>query len=303
MTTAFPLLRLSYPVLMFYGTIVMEVWVDKQEELKLEMYTSGYVEFIYRHHISLCNTSGVPPMDYACWVMDVMHCKSIHQFRIAQLSHYNILPLLVSLPKINEVIAEETHNSSSPDPRLQKILKIVLPVSSAVTIPYHALKPEDLREIIRGNFDSVTVRNYSVDNMPNHNMKFSLNDLKMTNVKSLELAGPSFKLEDLNLYFKLWMKKKCNTRLEYLRVWQNGSVNKDLLLDELNAVQMPIRTNRKFKVLGNVTQLGSNEKIDFEFDITRADGRTATIRIGTHGTVSFYVWSDSFNNTTSFDPN
>ncbi|EFP13540.1 hypothetical protein CRE_10426 [Caenorhabditis remanei] len=92
----------------------------------------------------------------------------------------------------------------------------------------------------------------------------------------------------------MWMKKKCNPRLEYLQVvtrkWLSSEVM-HLLLNGLNAVQVPIRTDSQLQELGNIKQLRfSNEKITSEFDITRSDGRTATIRISNYGIVYFFIW-------------
>ncbi|EFO87096.1 hypothetical protein CRE_28986 [Caenorhabditis remanei] len=144
--------------------------------------------------------------------------------------------------------------------------------------------------------------------MPNQKM-FSLNNLRMTNIKTLEVVGAAVKVEDVNQYFKLWMKKKCNIRLEYLQVatrtWAKSDI-KNRLLKGLNAVQIPIRTERTFRVLGNIKQFipeNSYEKIAAEFDITRIDGRQATIRISNYGGVLFYVWPESTNNRTSLEPN
>ncbi|EFP13580.1 hypothetical protein CRE_10460 [Caenorhabditis remanei] len=345
MTTSFPLLRLPYLVLMpvleqmelierislsilskrvriflkllkmkckqinlkhEYGAIRMEVLFDNNGKLRLEIFRSGYVEFKYRQDILFCNTSGVPPMDYAVSIMDVMHCKSIHQLRVAEIPKRDILPLLVNLPKINEVVVEETCNSSYPDSLLQKMLKIVLPVSSAVTIPYHAVKPKYLRKILKGNFDSVTVGNYGVGNMANYDIRFSLKSLRMTNAKALDLYKFILNDKDLNRFFKLWMDRKCNPRLEYMKARKYGNGNKDLLLQGLNVFSVPTETKREFRVLGNIQQLRSDEKITAEFDITRADGRQATIRFGESDEINFiefYVWPESVNDTTNREPN
>ncbi|KAF1754671.1 hypothetical protein GCK72_021234 [Caenorhabditis remanei] len=345
MTTPFPLLRLPYPVLMLaleqmpfierfslsilskqvriflkllkmkckqinlkheYGAIRMEVLFDNLvEKFRLEMFTSGYVEFKYREDALLCNTSGVPPMNYAISIMDVMHCKSIHQFRIVEIPERNILPLLVNLPKIYEVVVDETYNSSSPDSLLQKMLNIVLPVSSAVTISAFVVKPKYLREILKGNLDSVTVGNHRVGNTANYGLRFSLNALRITNAKALDLYNVILNSKDMNRFFKLWMKKKCDPRLEYLRARKYRDGNEDRLLKGLNAVGMPIRTDRTFRVLGNVEQLRSDEETTTEFDITRVDGRQATIRFGEsdeYNFIDFYVWPESPNDTTDFEP-
>ncbi|EFP13568.1 hypothetical protein CRE_10429 [Caenorhabditis remanei] len=288
--------RLEMTVVFNNRRIYVDINTDKKQPADLK-YRDDYIRW----------WPGLPvPIHYALPIIDVTHCQSIKQLTLDRVYEYDPSPLFAKLPRIGEFIVEDnfwTRDIVQQKIKLQKLLKIVLPISSAVTISSHILNPEDLREIIRGKFESVTVRKYRIDNMPNRDMKFSLNDLKMTNVKSLELAHPVFTLEDLNRYFKLWMRKKCNPRLEYLRVWQNGSVNKDLLLDGLNAVQMPIRTDRTFRVLGNVIKLGSFEEITAQFDITRVDGKTATIRISTYGTVSFYVWPESTNDTTNHEPN
>ncbi|KAF1756344.1 hypothetical protein GCK72_012797 [Caenorhabditis remanei] len=343
MTTAFPLLRLPYLVLMpileqmefmerivlsvlskrarmfvkllkmncgyiilriKYGTIEMKVLLDRYKELKLEMYPSGYLEFRYEQDVFLCNTMRVPPMDYAGWVMDVLHCDSIHMFRIAEISPCNIFPLLVNLPKIDCV---EVHNDLSAvslvNSRLIKVLRIVLPVSSVVAIPDFFLNLKYHREILQGNFDELKMENDWKKNVPNRKIKFSLNDLRITNAKTLELLYVSLNVKDLNLFFKLWMKKKCNARLEYLGVRQKGNFDKDLLLKGLNAVPVPIERNRTFRILGKVQQLRLDEETSAEFDITRVDGRTATIISNGDDTFHFYVWPESTNDATNIEPN
>ncbi|EFP13546.1 hypothetical protein CRE_10474 [Caenorhabditis remanei] len=338
MTTAFPLLRLPYLVLMpileqmefmdrmflkllkmkceyttfqlKYGTIEMEVFLDDFEVFKLELYMSGHVELRYGQDVLLWSTMGVPPMDYSVSIMDVMHCKSIHQFTIAKISvECNILPLLVNLPKIDKVVVHSDLYDVSPvKSRLCKVLRTVLPVSSAVSFSFDVLHPKHLREIFKGNFDAVTVilKDY-YDDMPNYNM-FSLYDLRRTNTKTLEVFGEVVKVEDVNRYFKLWMKK-CNPRLEYLEVTSRRELGSEVInqiLKGLNPVQIPIRTERTFRVLGNIKQFipeDSYEKIAAEFDITRIDGRTATIRISNYTKVCFYVWPESTNDTTNIEPN
>ncbi|EFP13510.1 hypothetical protein CRE_10480 [Caenorhabditis remanei] len=308
MTTAFPLLRLPYLVLMpileqmvfmerialsvlskrarmflkllkmkceytnfqlKYGTIEAEVFLDNFEVFKLEFYISGHVEFKYRQDVLLWSTMRVPPMDYAVSIMDVMHCKSIHQFTIAKISmECNTLPLLVNLPKIDRVVVySDLYDVSPVKSRLCKVLRTVLPISSAVSFSYDVLNPKDLREIFKANFDAVTVILKDCDDdMPNHKM-FCLNDLT------------------------------CG--LQTLRT------SVDLLLNGLNAVPVPIETKRAFRVLGNIKQVPWYEKITAEFDITRADGRTATIRLKCDicDYIHFYVWPEATNNNTNLVPN
>ncbi|EFP13537.1 hypothetical protein CRE_10473 [Caenorhabditis remanei] len=356
MTTAFPLLRLPYLVLMPVleqmefldrialsilskrvrmflkllkmkceyinlilkdNTIEMKVLFDNRKELKVDISMIGYHQGLKCGHddIRLWPRT-LPPIYYVLPIMDVTHCKSIKKLIIAEASandpgYDTTIPLLTKLSKIDEVVVDDfTSYIFSPDSPLRNALRIVLPVSPAVTISYHALKPEELRDIIRGNFDSVTVRKYSADFMPNRDMKFSLNDLMMTNVRSLELAGPAFKVEDLNRYFKLWMKKKCNPRLEYLqvatRMWERRE-ELNLLLKGLKVgLVCSIRTDQTFRVLGNIKQFISEIEGEWLLDsfcIRRVDGRRATVRIGTRGTVCFYVWPESTNNTTHLEPN
>ncbi|KAF1754544.1 hypothetical protein GCK72_021107 [Caenorhabditis remanei] len=290
------------------SSIKMNVFFDNSKELKVDIlileYPEVYFKEVYFKHeydYIAWRPCALPPLDYFLPIMDVTHCKSIKQFIIVELPQIGILlgkltRLLAKLPEIDEVVAQNTYHSS-PDSPLIKVLRMVLPVSSAVTVSYHALKPKDFREIFKGNFDAVTLKKFRDRVMPNHGMKFSLNDLKMTNVKSLELPGPVFTLEDLNRYFKLWMKKQCNPRLEYLQVAMRwvGSEEINILLKGLNAVQVPIRTDR---TLGNIKQFISeveDEMLISEIDITRADEKTATIRISNYGTVCFYVWLESTN--------
>ncbi|EFP13577.1 hypothetical protein CRE_10510 [Caenorhabditis remanei] len=271
--------------------VEMKVFFDNSEELKVDMDTDRYkVDLRYGNDHFFWWPGTLSPIDYVLSIMDVTHCKSIKQLTFPEVSEYDpkydaLIPLLTKLPKIDEVIVEDTTSwSFSPESPLLNVLRIIFPVTSAVTISGHIQKPNYLREIFKGNFDAVSVSFYL-----NNDEKFSLNDWKFTNAKTLKLAGPAFEVEDLNRYFKLWMKKKCNPRLENLVVRTRENVTKDLLLKGLNAVQVPIRTDRSLGVLGSIKQYHSDEKINWEFDITRADGRIATISISNHRLVCFYV--------------
>ena len=152
-----------------FGTVEMEVFLDNMEKLKLELYTSGYVEFRYGQNVILCSTMGVPPMDYAVSIMDVLHCKSIYFFKIAEISPCNILPLLVNLPKINKVVVNsDLSGAFLVDSRLLKVLRIVLPVSSEVAIPHFYLYFKYHQDILQGNFDAGGVDNdCGEDDVPN----------------------------------------------------------------------------------------------------------------------------------------
>ncbi|KAF1756299.1 hypothetical protein GCK72_012752 [Caenorhabditis remanei] len=168
-------------------------------------------------------------------------------------------------------------------------------LSSAVNVSHRFQNPNHLREILKWNLDSLVLNQHPYKPFKT----FSLNDLLVTNANALELHDVTLYVRDLNRFFKLWMKKMFNPRLEYLHVrTSDGNVNKDILLEGLNAVQVSHETKRTFRVLGNVKQQYSWEKIAAEFDITRADGRTATIRFGeSHRmeSIYFYVWPGSTN--------
>ncbi|EFO87142.1 hypothetical protein CRE_28950 [Caenorhabditis remanei] len=271
--------------------VEMKVFFDNSEELKVDMDTNRYkVDLRYGNDHFFWWPGTLSPIDYVLSIMDVTHCKSIKKLTFSRVSDYDpkydaLIPLLTKLPKIDELIVEHTTSwSFSPESPLLKVLRIIFPVTSAVTISDQVRIPKYLREIFQGNFDAVSLR------LPWNVKGFSLNDWEFTNAKTLKLAGPAVEIEDLNRYFKLWMKKKSNPRLENLVVQTHGNITKDLLLKGLNAVQVPIRTDRSLEVLGSIKQYHSDEEITFEFDITRADGRRATISISNHGLVCFYVW-------------
>ncbi|KAF1754536.1 hypothetical protein GCK72_021099 [Caenorhabditis remanei] len=198
MTTAFPLLRLPYLVLMpileqmefmdritlsvlskrarmfvkllkmkcnhinltlKLGTIKMQVCFDNREELKVNMYIHKYKVDLRYGNDHISWWPGLPPMHYVLPIMDVTHCNSIKQFIVGRVCEYDTLPILAKLQKINEVIVEDSISYSfSPESPLENVLKNVLPVSSAVTISADADKAKYLREIFKGNFVAVTVR-------------------------------------------------------------------------------------------------------------------------------------------------
>ncbi|EFO87128.1 hypothetical protein CRE_28946 [Caenorhabditis remanei] len=348
MTTAFPLLRLPYLVLMPVleqmeiterislsilskrvrkfvkllkmkwkyvnlrlddNRIEMKVFSDNSEELAVvkHIFNDQFNYLFYQYQGYFTGCTGSPfPVDYVLSIMDVMHCKSINQFIVAEHSELDSIPIIAKLPKIDEIVVENRWSSNvlfdktlfQKEKRLLKVLRTVLPVSSAVTISCCFQNRNHLREILKGNFDTVILKYF--------NKLITLNDLWITNTKVLELHKVTLNIRDLKRYFKLWMKKLCNDRLEYLEVRIYGYPSMDLLLNGLDAVPVLIETKREFRVLGNVKRFvpeGLYEKIILEFDITRGDGRTATIRVSNYGTVCFYVWPESTNNTRNIEPN
>ncbi|EFP13539.1 hypothetical protein CRE_10521 [Caenorhabditis remanei] len=272
--------------------IVMEVFFDNSEELRVLMYTDKCqrINFIYRDMMSISWFPGSPlPIDYAFSIMDVMHCKSIDKFIIVKISEHDCLPIIAKLPKIDEVVVEHDwpdvisyEEYFQTEKQLLRVLRTVLPVSSAVFITYQFQNSNHLQEILKGNLDAVILKHS--DNY------ITLNDLSITNAKILEIHTGKLDERDLNHYFKLWMKKICNDRLEYLEVRTYGKISMDLLLDGLNAVPVRIDTKKTFRVLGNVKRFVPEdlfEKMTREFDITRVDKRTATIKISNYGNIFF----------------
>ncbi|EFP13485.1 hypothetical protein CRE_10511 [Caenorhabditis remanei] len=289
--------------------IVMEVFFDNSKELRVLMYTDKCqrINFIYPDIMSISWFPGsLLPVGYAFSIMDVMHCKSINQFIVAEISEHDCIPIVAKLPKIDEIVIGHIWCSNSlsykalfqKEKRLLEVLRTVLSVSSAVTISYRFQNRNHFREIFEGNFDAVILKYFG--------NQITLNDLWITNAKVLELHRVNLNVRDLNRYFKLWMKKICNDRLEYLEIRIYGRTSVDLIMDGLDAVSVPIETKREFRVLGNLKKFVPTEpyeKINWEFDITRVDGRTATIRISNYETVCFYVWPESTKNTRNIEPN
>ncbi|EFP13533.1 hypothetical protein CRE_10525 [Caenorhabditis remanei] len=294
MTTAFPLLRLPYLVLM--PVLEQMKFLDRIALSLLSKRARMYVKLLKMKNEYVNLKLNV---DYILSIMDVIHCKSINRFVVSEISEHDCIPIVAKLPKIDEVVVEYDWSFNvltdkalfQKEKRLLKVLRTVLSVSSAVTISYRFQNHNHLREILKGKFDAVILK--WPDNW------ITLNDLWITNAKVLEIHTVKLDVRDLNRYFKLWMKNICNDRLEYLEVRIYDKTSVDLLLDGLNAVLVPIETQREFRVLGNVKRFVpgrfGTDRIAFEFDITRADGRQATIRIGTWGTVCFYVWPESTN--------
>ncbi|EFP13561.1 hypothetical protein CRE_10505 [Caenorhabditis remanei] len=286
--------------------IEMIVFFDISKELRVDMYIdvlqrSNFIG--YQPCVSWCDGS-LLPVDYVLSIMDVTHCKSINHFVVSEISEHDCIPIAAKLPKIDEVVVEYDWSSKDlsyetlfqKERRLLRILRTVLPASSAVTISYRFHNHNHLREILKGNFDAVILK--CSDN------RITLNDLWITSAKTLKLHTETVNVRDLNRYFKLWTKKICNDRLEYLKVKIYGNINMNLLLEGLNAVPVPIETKREFLVLGNVKQVRWYDEITSEFDITRADGRQATIRLKrrVYDYIQFYVWPESTKDTTHVEP-
>ncbi|KAF1754680.1 hypothetical protein GCK72_021244 [Caenorhabditis remanei] len=156
--------------------IEMKVFFENGEELRVLQYIdeTQRSNFIYRHEhemvFSWCPGSRLP-VDYAVSIMDVTHCKSINQFIIAGIFEHDSIPIVTKLPKIDEVVVEHiwhpkflTYEALRHKERiLLRVLKTVLPVSSAVQVnyPFQILQNLNyLREILKGNLDAVTLKNY-----------------------------------------------------------------------------------------------------------------------------------------------
>ncbi|KAF1754541.1 hypothetical protein GCK72_021104 [Caenorhabditis remanei] len=234
--------------------IDMIVFCDFTIVLEVNMYIDEYQRSTFKNQyegVYSWRDSSLFPVDYVLSIMDVMDCKSINQLIVSDISEHNCLPIIAKLPKIDEVVVEHHWSDVTSyeayfqkERQLLRVLKTVLPVSSAVTINYRFQNQNHLREILKGNFDAVILKRS--DNW------ITLNDLWITNAKILEIHTAKVDVRDLNRYFKLWMKKICNDRLEYLEVRIYDTPSMDLLLDGLNAVSVPIETQREFRVLENV---------------------------------------------------
>ncbi|KAF1754542.1 hypothetical protein GCK72_021105 [Caenorhabditis remanei] len=104
MTTPFPLLHLPYLVLM----PIMEQ-MEFMERIALSVLSKRarmYVKLLkMKYMMSISWFPGSPlPIDYAFSIMDVMHCKSINQFIVAEISEHDSIPIVAKLPKIDEVV-------------------------------------------------------------------------------------------------------------------------------------------------------------------------------------------------------
>ncbi|EFO87153.1 hypothetical protein CRE_28949 [Caenorhabditis remanei] len=236
--------------------IDMIVFCDFTRVLEVNMYTCKYQRSTFMNQykpVYSWRDSSLLPADYVLSIMDVMHCKSIDKFIFVKISEHDCIPIVAKLPKIDEVVVEHDwpdvtsyEASFQKERQLLRVLRTVLPVSSAVFIKYQFQNRNHLREILKGNFDAVILKHF--DN------RITLNDLWITNAKILEIYTVKLDVRHLNRYFKLWRKKICNDRLEYLEVRIYDKPSMDLLLDGLNAVPVPIETKREFRVLGNVKQ-------------------------------------------------
>ncbi|EFO87108.1 hypothetical protein CRE_28943 [Caenorhabditis remanei] len=200
--------------------IDMIVFCDFTRVLEANMYINEYQQSTFMNQykpVYSWRDSSLLPADYVLSIMDVMHCKSIDKFIFVKISEHDCIPIVAKLPKIDEVVVEhhwpdvtsyETYFQK--ERQLLKVLNIVLPVSSAVTITYQFQNRNHLREILNGHFDAVILKRSG--------NWITLNDLWITNAKILEIDTTKINMKDLNRYFKLWTKKICNDRLEYLEV-------------------------------------------------------------------------------------
>ncbi|CAL2038280.1 unnamed protein product [Caenorhabditis brenneri] len=115
----------------------------------------------------------------------------------------------------------------------------------------------------------------------------SLNQLLITNSKSITLYGVGNIAKLLNKFIKMWIKGS-NTQMECLTVFdifENGEFDFDDVLKKIEHVKIPEDHRRRFKGSVNVV-------VDGGIDILRYDGLKATILFIGHNVLYIYVWHD-----------
>ncbi|KAF1754730.1 hypothetical protein GCK72_021294 [Caenorhabditis remanei] len=201
-------------------------------------------------------------------ILDVTNCESLEELYLCespQLEVCNTFALLTKVRNLN--IRKECSDSFA-----KKALEIVSPVTREIIlfkIPFETR--EEFQTFLKSNLNYLSSQPSTFSKF-----KFTLDDVLFTNALKLNLTHAKLNLKELNLFFKNWMRKKSDSRLEHLIVCTSEKVNVRNLLGGLKAVQFPRDQNRAFHYSIPLDCL--SVLLFGGYDIIRkADGKKATI--------------------------
>ncbi|KAF1754579.1 hypothetical protein GCK72_021142 [Caenorhabditis remanei] len=212
-------------------------------------------------------------------ILDVTNCESI--------DHLD----LCGDPQL-ETFGQETKLNLNTDfgcsyDFAKKPLEILSAVTTEVKlyiIPFETR--EEFQTFLKSNLNYLNIQSSTFTKF-----KFTLDDVLITNALKLNLKHAKLTLKELNLFFKNWMRKKCDSRLEHLIVSAYETVNARNLLGGLKAVPFPRDRERRFIYSKQLDF--SSRSFSGGYDISRADGKKATITYAGYSgptVINFYVW-------------
>ncbi|KAF1754522.1 hypothetical protein GCK72_021085 [Caenorhabditis remanei] len=264
---------------------------DKKLQILLCLIPENYKEFVVvsvDNKTVIWRTLGLSTTECVHRILDVTNCESIQELKFYGTDSFDELPILARLPHIEQIYISRDCNEVF----VHKMLEMLSKVTSNIDMCQDWFRNlEQFQKVLMLNMNSITI--YAMNLRDPTRVRLSLDDLLISNAVHLHLYDVMISVKTLNRFFKLWMRKKSNPRLEHLKFMTMEEVSPDVLLKGLNAIEMPQTTTRTFRVSDHTNSRCREKVVTGGLDVMRSDGTRATLEIkAMPGTtiLDFYVW-------------
>ncbi|KAF1754721.1 hypothetical protein GCK72_021285 [Caenorhabditis remanei] len=265
-------------------SVHFEWW--KEEGLKFYFNTENVPQLVnamFQKRTFTHENSGLSPSQWLERVLDVTNCESIGHLDLKGSPHLDVYNLFASIQNIRKLyIFQDCDNIFA-----KKALEIVSPVTREIIlfkIPFETR--EEFQTFLKSNLNYLNIHTSTFPTF-----KFFLEDLMITNALKLNLNDGKLNLKEINQFFKNWMEKKCDSRLEHLLVCTFEEVDEKNLLEGLKTLYFPRDRKRAFHYSKPMDS--SSASFSGGYDIRRTDRKNATITFGEvwgETFINFYAW-------------
>ncbi|KAF1745921.1 hypothetical protein GCK72_022368 [Caenorhabditis remanei] len=262
----------------------LEFW--NEVEVSLCFYTENapdLVDAILQKITFTQDNSGLAASKWLERILDVTNCESLSQVDLRGSPQLDVRDTFATIQNIDKLYI----HGECPNTFAKKFLEIISPVATEITlfkIPFETRK--EFQTFLKSNLNYLTI---FTNKFPT--FKFTVGDLMVTNALKLNIDKLKLTVKEINKFFKNWVEKKCDTRLEHLSLSTNEDVDERNLLEGLKTVRFPENQERTFHYSKELDS--SSDSFSGGYDLRRADRNKATITFGdVYGDtyISFYAW-------------
>ncbi|KAF1754660.1 hypothetical protein GCK72_021223 [Caenorhabditis remanei] len=207
-------------------------------------------------------------------ILDVTNCESIQKLKFCEAVSFDALPIPATLPHIKQIYISRDCNEVFVHKMLEMLSKVT---SNIIMWQDRFANLEQFQKVLMLNMYSITINVMNIRDPTR--VRLSLDDLLICNAVHLHLYDVIISVKTLNRFFKLWMRKKSNPRLEHFILITSEEVSPDVLLKGLNAIEMPQTTTRTFRASDYPNSRCQEKVVTGGMDVMRSDGTRATLEI------------------------
>ncbi|EFO87157.1 hypothetical protein CRE_28973 [Caenorhabditis remanei] len=241
--------------------------VDLRDEKSVALCFDTKAHVISRYRWFTHKNTGLTATQWLERILDVTNCESIDHLDLCGDPQLEMCDTYGQETKLNLNTDFGCFYNFAKIP-----LEIVSPVTTEITlftIPFETR--EEFQTFLKSNLNYLNIETSTFPKF-----KFTLDDVLITNALKLNLKHAKLTLKELNLFFKNWMRKKCDSRLEHLIVSTSEKVNARNLLGGLKWDPFSRDRRRRFNYSKQLDFLSVSFSGGYDI-IRRADGKKATI--------------------------